>query len=103
MNARAAEALYDAERKGVKQITGIAWDGRGGYCAMGWLTARLGYGGLEQTFHGPIAACPLCGATKQTLHRGSPINDEWSLIVHYNNDHGLTFAEIARKLGPDSA
>jgi hypothetical protein len=100
MNEAAANALYEAERKGVRQIKGVLRDGRGGMCALGViLEAGLETMSLWET---KINGCPMCGATEQTFHR-MPVANEHTLIIHLNNDHGLTFAEIARKLGPDAA
>ena len=100
MNEQAANALYEAERKGVKQIRGELYDGEGGFCTSGWLQ-HVGVD-VSALYLVPVAGCPLCGAMKQTMH-DFPIEHEHSLIVHLNNDHGLTFSEIARKLGPDAA
>ena len=91
MNARAANALYDAERRGVVQITGKYGNSRGGRCAIGVLADVQMAWALY-----PIAVegCPVCGCAMKT---------ELSLVIHLNDDHRFTFSEIARKLGPDSA
>ena len=91
MNVRAAEALYAAERQGVVQITGLAQDGRGGWCAGGILVAAGHCWALMSLSE---QECPLCGLSKKY---------EMNLVIHLNDDHRLTFSEIARKLGPDSA
>ena len=88
MNAKAAEALYQAEREGVPQIFGKFSKGRG-RCALGVLLGALGHE-TAQICRENRTTCPLCG--KISL----------ALIVHLNDDHRLTFSEIARKLGPDS-
>lgn len=97
MTEEQARALYEADRLGVRQLIGLARDDHGGYCAMGWLDKGCLLAGLWET---TVESCPLCGATTQT-YWNSPIDNEWCLIVHYNNDHRMTFSEIARKLGPD--
>ena len=103
MNEAGATALYEAERKGVPQIIGRLADGPG-RCALGVLYYAAPYFSLaRETFDlgARVDACPLCGATHHTYWQGLRIMDEESLIVHFNNDHKLTFSEIARKLGPD--
>lgn len=86
MNAQAAKALYDAERKGVQQIRGRSSDGVGGVCAQRVLFRA---GEWFQPENAAKRPCPLCGFKM------------W-LVEHLNDDHELTFSEIARKLGPDS-
>lgn len=103
MNARAAEALYAAEAAGVKQITGNYTDGKDGLCALGVLATNQGLQihpkcnwdipVLEQPFGMALeATCPACGR----------VDREFDVVAHMNDDHKLTFAEIARKMGPDS-
>ena len=109
MNAAAAEALFEAERKGVEQLRFVLRDGAA-MCAMGVLIAA---GLVTETFLGdgqPLwgawdaaRPCPLCGAKEQQSNARFPLDSEGRMVVHLNNDHGLTFSEIARKLGPDSA
>ena len=110
MNARAAEALYEAERKGVRQIKG-AFAKDDGRCAVGVLMDAAGLHhvttkssfvplpqfGFPNTETKPfgVIVCPCCDLAS-CVH-------ELGRIVHLNDDHGLTFSEIARKLGPDSA
>jgi len=101
MNAQAAEALFEAERKGVRQIRGTYADRRsGGLCALGVLgftsqntfaTCRLRevYG-----FRQAPMDCPCCGDS---------FGSEFKVVYHMNDHHRLTFSEIARKLGPDHA
>ena len=97
MNEEAANALYEAERKGVRQITGAASDARGGRCAIGVLDAA------GVVLEARVSGCPLCG--QAGLHQGVAglldLRFENDLVVHLNDDHKLTFSEIARKLGPD--
>ena len=97
MNAAAANALYEAERKGVRQITGAERDQHGGRCAIGVLDDA----GVKLI--ASVSGCPLCGKTG--LHHGVAgyldLISENDLVVHLNDDHKLTFSEIARKLGPD--
>ena len=94
MNAEAAEALFEAERKGVRQIEGQMDDGYGGRCAMGVLR-DAGWRILE-SLDIPMKSCPACGEESMLL------TIEEDFVVHLNDDHHLTFSEIARKLGPDS-
>ena len=104
MNEAGANRLYEAERKGVPQLIGELANRSGGRCALGVLCyAAPRLDRVRETFAlgAPVDACPLCGATHHTYWQGRPITDEESLIVHFNNDHKLTLAEIARKLGPD--
>ena len=91
MNKAAANALYEAERKGVKQIKWQLHDTEGGRCASGVLAdALLGTTSVQTRWSELIG---LAGMT----------SDEWSRMVVLNNIDSLTFSEIARKLGPDSA
>jgi len=104
MNARAAEALYAAEAAGVKQIKGGYWSWDGGRCALGVVAeALIGTERLLKTqftvadFRPAIAtsgemSCPCC----------QEMATEFAIVYHLNDHHGLTFAEIARKMGPDS-
>jgi len=105
MNQKAAEALYAAEAAGVKQIKMLS-DEAGGRCAMGVIAeAAVGtprWDGVHQyirlhEFAGlsswPLSDCPCCGASWS----------EYTMVTHLNDVHDLTFAEIARKLGPDHA
>jgi len=96
MNAKAAEALYAAEAAGVKQIKGdFANDD--GFCALGLLgygSGRFLFSELDERygFHQrPVFTCCLKDFT------------ESGYIAHMNDDHDMTFSEIARKLGPDHA
>lgn len=105
MNERAAQALFDAERRGVRQIREQMRDEMGGLCAMGVILAASAEFGMYSRQEG--GSCPLCGATRAFPGNGSygpyALNDEASQVTHLNDFHGLTFSEIARKLGPDSA
>ena len=99
MNADAAQALYDAERKGVPQITGAVRDENDGRCAIGVLQEALGgYEARMVSEEHMEDPCPLCG---QLPTRGAIGVNALVLIAHLNDDHRLTFSEIARKLGPD--
>ena len=99
MNARAAEALYEAERKGVPQIIGDFQRGSG-RCAVGVLEEALSIQELAMIHYEHRGqACPLCG---QRNPGGAFMSTGLALIGHLNDDHRLTFSEIARKLGPDS-
>jgi hypothetical protein len=90
MNAAAAEALYAADLAGVRQIRGDMADQSGGMCAANVLLKANNL--LTQLFRTPRMDCGLCG--KQVIHEGH-------LVIHLNDDHEMTFSEIARKLGPD--
>lgn len=94
MNLAAANALYEAERKGVRQITNFTFDNDGGMCALGVLVAA---GQSSEVMHTPMRSCPLCGEAAWWM------DYEGHVMIHMNDSHRLTFAEIARKLGPDSA
>jgi len=106
LTAEQAEALYKAERDGIRQIVGKLREGQHSACALGAMD-RLGvarWGLLDIR----IPACPLCEATETWTWIGThrlilPICNAEHLVVHLNNDHGMTFSEIARKLGPDAA
>jgi hypothetical protein len=98
MNAAAAQALYDAERGGIRQIRGQFADGDGGFCAIGVLAERSLEWGLE-LWRLSRQTCPLCGLTRSNKNL---MLCEADVIIHLNDDHELSFAEIARKLGPDS-
>ena len=57
------DAFREAALRGVPQIVGRTHDERGGFCALGWLNER------RVTIHEvDVAACHLCGATRQTYH-----------------------------------
>ena len=107
MNEAGANVLYEAERKGIVQVRGGWGDSRGGRCAGGVLVNVLGFdakrlAGLTRE----VSACPLCGSKTvkiQPENRKVRVQTEWHLLVHFNDHHGLTFSEIARKLGPDTA
>ena len=97
MNEAGANELYEAERKGVRQIRGACADSTGGLCALGVLGAlEKGIAAVCREYELVQAdvTCPACG--RNWISGGD-------LIVHLNDDHGLTFSEIARKLGPDAA
>ena len=100
MDAAAAEALYEADRNGVRQITGEIRDSKGGRCAVGVLQDALGLLPVMRLNDSTSGPCPLCGVLPT---EGKTYGENGLvLIAHLNDDHGLTFSEIARKLGPDS-
>ena len=90
MNARGAEALYEAERQGVRHLKFVLTDLADGYCAGGILL-RAAPGGVSSWYiEGALEFYEMSAA-------------EWSEMVRLNNREGLSFSGIARKLGPDSA
>ena len=97
MNEEQANALYEAEQKGVKQHRGDDVGPDGSVCANVVLEQA---GLLPELDQSPkIERCPLCN---YKLARGFSAN-EIGLTAHLNDDHGLTFSQIARQLGPDAA
>jgi hypothetical protein len=96
MDAKAAAKLYQAERDGVRQITGRLSDNLGGLCALGGIGARqlmtLAEWKALSLGLDPIQ-CPACEYIAKEIH----------LISHLNDVHRWSFSEIARKLGPDHA
>ena len=108
LTAEQAEALYEAERIGMRQIRGLLRDGSGAVCALGAIQRLLGPRALKAlTESRGVVACPVCGVTSWCPDGSEDsrkrIVDRYELIAHVNDDHGLTFSEIARKLGPDAA
>ena len=105
MNAETAKILYKADAKGIPQVKHSLSNGHG-YCAMGIIArwaSRLDLA-IEMKEAPHQGGCSLCGAQTGKTIWGTdyPLGNEWNLVAHLNNDHGLTFSEIARKLGPDS-
>ena len=103
MNAAAAEALFEAERKGVRQVVGRNSDGEGGRCAVGVLYETWAW---QQGF---IPLLHENGNFVTSYKTGCRFSLDYGLtepegreIVRLNNEERRTFAEIARKLGPDS-
>jgi len=103
MNEQAAKALYEAERKGVKQIKGRLVDSSGGLCALGVIDHSLGVSALGQVNKEHAQdPCPFgCTPTNSRGVNGFGRHALY-LLAHLNDDHDLTFSEIARKLGPDT-
>ena len=100
MNEQAANALYEAERRGVTQLKGAMFGNGGAMCAYGAIIAAQ----LGHTLSSEVSPCPLCGALTANVGMGKDSKmNERTLMAHLNDDHGLTFGEIARKLGPDHA
>lgn len=98
MNEQAANALYEAERKGVRQARFIHEDSTGAICANRVLIQSGNYSLVGTPW--PSGECPLCGLTNTLCH--GRLEFENRLVAHLNDDHRLTFSQIARKLGPDS-
>ena len=97
MNEAAANALYEAERTGVKQHRGDDVGPDGSVCANSVLSQA---GLLPELDKSPrIERCPLCDYGLDARFSANEIG----LTAHLNDDHGFTFSEIARKLGPDTA
>jgi hypothetical protein len=100
MNAKAARALYTAARRGVPQIKGTMIDGRARCAAQVLDDAGLA---MELWETNISAECPLCGSKTASWGSGkTPITNELILVAHFNDDHAMSFASIARKLGPDN-
>lgn len=98
MNAEQAQALFDAEKRGVLQIRGQNRY-RDARCAMGVLEDK----NLDDTaLWESVESCPLCGSEERGDISQKLITSEVDLVVHFNDVHRMTFSEIARKLGPDS-
>lgn len=119
MNDLGRETLMAAQMRGVRQITHSLTDDNGGVCAMGALVEGAGYDlrefvldratsdrSIGRTAHVLVRygmlftppPCPACGAE---YYPGRFDCGEWNLVVHLNNDHGMTFLDIARKM-PDT-
>lgn len=100
MNQAAKDALRQAWLDGGRQTFNQLEDGNGAVCALQLLMMR----GIETPgLSRPVAACPLCGATRQSFdeyEKGFPLDDEGDLLLHYNNDHKFGFEKIA-ELMPD--
>lgn len=102
MNAAAAEALYEAERKGVRRVKGSLFGSGNGMCALGVLqVAGFYYDVMETTRN--TGTCPLCGVIRDRAIKMDTrtMECEGALVAHLNDTHDMTFSEIARKLGPD--
>lgn len=103
MNAKGVEVLTKAAMDGVRQIRGAFADADGGRCALGVLADAAGvtYDG-DYILHGVRlqreygldrdTQCPECG----TRVPG------YGIVSHLNDEHGIDFLGIARKLGPDA-
>ena len=92
------DAARDLFRKAalddVPQLVGILRDGRGGYCAMGYIEANDRAFAVRLITRS-VANCHLCGLTKMTTVAG-PVNSVWNLLVHLNNDHRLGWLDLAK-------
>lgn len=95
---RLSEAIREGGRKigQEHQVTGIVDDGRGGHCALG---AAFLYAFGDARW--PMAAEDMDrDLTKQIGQIGCPVCIEWRhdlmrTVVHLNNHHLWTFAQIA--------
>ena len=94
MNERAANALYEAGRKGVKQGKGARYQRSDPelQCANDVLRAA----GITDLLEVEVE-CDLCGKPLAPAYQST----EAGLVAHLNDDHDMTFSQIARKLGPD--
>ena len=95
MNEQAANALYEAGRKGVKQGKGARYlrSDRELQCANDVLRAA----GITDLLEVEARECDLCGEPLAPAYQST----EAGLVAHLNDDHDMTFSQIARKLGPD--
>lgn len=103
MNAKGVEALTKAAMDGVRQIKGAFADSEGGLCAVGVLATAAGLKVCPAAVDrervaslyelADMTRCPECG-------HGYAFGA--SLVEHLNDDHGIDFLGIARKLGPDA-
>ena len=101
MNQEARDMLVEAELRGVKQIR-FTLTRQEGRCALGVLGFRLGlaepdidkllskYGFLERE-----VTCPFIDSDLE-MNSCRPLL-EVSLVAHLNDDHQLSFLDIARK------
>ena len=90
------DAVRDLFRRaaldGVPQLVGLLQDGRGGYCAMGYVEANDGALAIR-LYERPADGCYLCG---ETIMTGVQISTAWMLLVHLNNDHRLGWLDLAK-------
>lgn len=101
MNQEARDKLVEAELAGVKQIKGN-FSHSGGRCALGVLGFGLGnnnakelmikYGFIEHK----LCKCPLLNTDLDTYSCSTRMT-ETQLVVHMNDDHSMSFLDIARK------
>lgn len=96
MNEAGAKALYEATRRGIKQIKGDYHDEDGGACGIGAIHLSLHAWNAQEAYSCPIPA-------EHPITAGLISDDDMDEIVELNDGDGLTYDEIARKLGPDAA
>ena len=94
MNEAAANVLYAAERKGIEQAFG-------GF-TKGWARCALHVLGFTRMFRSEFVA-KWGFIDSEILECCDCRFSEPGMVMHLNDKHHLTFSEIARKLGPDSA
>ena len=97
MNQEARDKLVEAELRGVPQIRG-SYSNSKGKCALGvlgypdlvssWKTFRLEDTASDCPFLHTDLQLPTCPITSIS---------EPMLVIHLNDDHGLSFLDIARK------
>lgn len=66
-----------------------------GYCALGWLQHVD-----DNVLDLYVSSCPLCGARTATIGgiHDIPIRMWADLLVHYNNDHEMSWLDLANKI-----
>ena len=106
MNQEARDKLVEAELQGVKQIRGQLGEQGKAQCAMGVLFYALvsrGYVFTRKSWvaeygldkHAP--ACPFMDTELENRECLTLLVNEAQLVVHLNDDHELSFLDIARK------
>mgnify|MGYP001583116183 CR=1 FL=1 len=106
MNQEARDKLVEAELSGVKQIRG-AFSNINGKCALGVLGFGLeGYSVTELIkrygfLTTSLVTCPFLHTSLQVASWCSNRMSGTQLVVNFNDDHGFSFLDIARKF-PES-
>ena len=93
MNDLGKDRLVEAALNGVPQITG-RYATEAGFCALGVLGIReeeMGVGQFCAKYGLSMARINCLTCNRSFLH-------EFDLVIHMNDDHGMDFLTIARKL-----
>lgn len=104
MNELGRERLREAAIKNVRQIKFKSFDDDGGYCATGWLAyvnGEMSWTWHQYDLYGRIDGCPECKAKTRSYEDGFGtiiIDSELQLMVHYNNEHGYDWLQIAKAM-----